>query len=339
MRPDLPRVITERQRGGGSPKRRPRFGLSSPDLLPQKQGMHRPYVDRKWALQRPNPLRRWLRSRVGHPWNSVYSEVCVVLKSYPFHQREFRSLLFHLVKHDTFLQEGAVCCFHGTHHGIVPVKETRRSREPFFVDPQTGRLQEVQPPWVDLRPRARTGPLFNVQWKGERRVLVQVDGLWYECQMAPFPARFQKGDSPLRFDRNLRRTISRSLAADHYGRYGLYCESRRQLGRPELRRWQLTNQPRDLPAGTPAQDSCESPEPTFRWVTSGKEPTPPSAPRPPSQLGPAHGTTVAPSRRATSICPRSGSGWRVRVPSVQRTSTTAFAGTAPSTMLELFCAP
>src|SRR5437016_5525522 len=82
MRSDMSKVIVDRPRFGSRIRKKPKGyhrGLQRlfPEGLPKTEGMRK-----RWqgATKRFNehlgPLRRFLDSRVGQPWNKVFSEIC-----------------------------------------------------------------------------------------------------------------------------------------------------------------------------------------------------------------------------------------------------------------------
>lgn len=78
MRADMAKVIVERPRRQGWSTRAGRQPRDS-DLLPSNEGMRAPHV-RHYGGKELNenlaPLLRFLNSRVGQPWDDVYSEIC-----------------------------------------------------------------------------------------------------------------------------------------------------------------------------------------------------------------------------------------------------------------------
>lgn len=84
MRHDMHKVLTERPRVGGSRgcekygRTRERGTRGDFELLPSSEGMRprRRGVWRKEFSDLVSPLHRFLLSRVGRPWDDVFSEVC-----------------------------------------------------------------------------------------------------------------------------------------------------------------------------------------------------------------------------------------------------------------------
>ena len=82
MRSDMAKVIVERPRIGSSMRGKSkgyRRSLQRLDheTLPSKEGIKRRHLGhRKWLNEHLGPLRRYLDSQVGRPWNKVFSEIC-----------------------------------------------------------------------------------------------------------------------------------------------------------------------------------------------------------------------------------------------------------------------
>jgi hypothetical protein len=76
MRDDMYKVIVERpRRGGGAAfKSEGRIYRNSEETAP-KIGMKKGHVRRKWLNENLSPLKRFLASQIGRPWNKVYSEL------------------------------------------------------------------------------------------------------------------------------------------------------------------------------------------------------------------------------------------------------------------------
>jgi hypothetical protein len=82
MRADMAKVIVERPRKMGGSYHRPkgyqrqlkRYGEDGP---PAREGIKARWQGRtKYLNEHLGPLRRYLDSQVGRPWNQVFSEIC-----------------------------------------------------------------------------------------------------------------------------------------------------------------------------------------------------------------------------------------------------------------------
>lgn len=149
MRSDMHKVVLERPRKNPGQRKHPRQITRDPDSLPKAEGMRRPHYHRKAVRELLGPLRRWLRARVGRPWNEVYSEACWVSDSRSVARAQVKYYLFGLfgfVHVETFLRNGEIWCRRmGTFLGPGfegPIAEFATHWAPFYVDPCNGRLAE-----------------------------------------------------------------------------------------------------------------------------------------------------------------------------------------------------
>lgn len=74
MRSDMHKVLCEHPRGGWRVERRSRFRGRLEDS-PRREPMSRHRGGTKWLSENLGPLRRWLLSRVGRPWDVVHGEL------------------------------------------------------------------------------------------------------------------------------------------------------------------------------------------------------------------------------------------------------------------------
>src|ERR1043165_2584502 len=132
MRTNMHKVVIERPRWNPGP---PKFGRAAnlPDeLLPKYQRMRQVYKCRKAFTDLLGPLRRWLRSQVGRPWNDVYSEACAVIKPNSPIRAHVKTHLLEFVERNTFIHAGKVCILDTSYRGgVKPVSEIswRRDRK------------------------------------------------------------------------------------------------------------------------------------------------------------------------------------------------------------------
>ena len=236
------KVVVERPRWNPGPGKHGRRANLSDELLPKFEGIKRPHAHRKGLTDLLGPLKRWLRSQVGRPWNDVYSEACAVIKPDSVIRAHIKTHLLEFVHRHTFLKDGEVWCFTGRwRHGEVPVGSVASNWAPFYIHPETGLLCEVPARphrcWCDKKANRRS---LTLRWLDDTTLLRQLNGCWFECRMAEFPERFVKGDSPWRFDLAEKIAIYRSKAREIYGR-DAYCVAKRQLSRRELRKLGVFN--------------------------------------------------------------------------------------------------
>jgi hypothetical protein len=244
MRSDMHKVVIERPRWNPGPSKRGRRDNLPDELLPKFEGIKRPHVHRKGLTDLLGPLKRWLQSQVGRPWNDVYSEACAVIKPDSIIRAHVKTHLLQFVERSTFMHGGKVCILDTGYlgRGVIPVTERRYYKSScFFVHPESGLLYAIpqQPRPRRFDPNAERRAQMSC-WVNETSVLRQLNGCWFACCVSPFPRRFAKGDSPWRFDVAEKKLICRSTAHEVYAQ-PVYCTTKRQLSRRELRRYGLRN--------------------------------------------------------------------------------------------------
>ena len=233
-------IVEEPRHGGGRNKNKRRANLPD-ELLPKKEGIRRPYSNRKMFGEHLGPLKRWLRSNVGRHWNDVYSEASRVITADNPVRAHIRVHMFQMVQRHTFMREGEVWCFSSFAWPCAeqPVSELgSNSRWPtFYIHPETGVLCEAV---CKRRKRQGWPALADQKWITDSLVLRRLNGLWFECKVLRFPDRFVKGDRPWRFDLAEGREICCSQARDIY-QNKVYCVAKRQLSRKKLKQFGLKN--------------------------------------------------------------------------------------------------
>ena len=75
------KVVIERPRWNPGRGKKGRRANLPDELLPRREGIRRPHTNRKAFTDLLGPLRRWLHSQLGRPWNDAYSEAFAVIKS------------------------------------------------------------------------------------------------------------------------------------------------------------------------------------------------------------------------------------------------------------------
>ena len=145
MRSDMRKVVVERPRWNPGPGKDGRLANLSDELLPKFEGIKRPHARRKGLTDLLGPLKRWLHSQAGRPWNDVYSEACAVIKPDSIIRAHVKTHLLEFVERHTFMHDGKVCVLDTSRGGGVrPITEKRFWRGAFYVHPQSGRLQEMK---------------------------------------------------------------------------------------------------------------------------------------------------------------------------------------------------
>ncbi|MBV9834178.1 MAG: hypothetical protein JO055_07225 [Alphaproteobacteria bacterium] len=181
MREDMSRLIVERPRKGGNFGRKGR--AVALENLPTKVGLRRYHAEIgpvKGLNENLAPLRRYLESQVGRPWNKVFSDIAR-------HVRVDSTVQQHVRQHlDDFV-------------AVNPrrdvVERWRRPgqpwRQPLYVDPDDGLLKRTDRLLEVRRARRvekeKPAPPATMLRLSDERVLQRIDGLWYEVSMKKLP--------------------------------------------------------------------------------------------------------------------------------------------------------
>lgn len=226
MRSDMAKVIVERPRHGGGVRFPRAEGPDDPRLSVEdwrsREGIRRPWDRtscRKDLNENLAPLRRYLRSNVGRPWNKIYSEICQQIN-------RDSAVQLHVWQH--LMQD--VCT-----NPYVISGDVRRfsifSGYYFYIDPRSGLLREAPPyRWKHLR-RTTEPPDDRIDID-QRHQLRRIEGIWYELELAMLPR------NQFVFDLGTRRQCSPGMRDEMIRFYGraVYAIGKRQLNKKELRR-------------------------------------------------------------------------------------------------------
>lgn len=234
MREDMAKVIVERPRIGdrsrSAASRVTRFHQRPIDEWHRREGMGSRYRRRTRHLnENLAPLRRFLRSRVGRPWDEVYSEVCQRINRNSAVQLHIWQHLWDYVCKDVVEVNGR----------LEPSAHRWRVfrgwwRDQLVVHPRTGLLCAAAP----------TDPIWlkeNRRPKPPRRYVVvhpfrqyrRIDGIWFDVELRRLPS----GGSDF-WDVVQRKPASQLTGFDFVAEYGsrVYAASKRQLGKRAIRR-------------------------------------------------------------------------------------------------------
>src|SRR4051794_5097198 len=149
MRADMAKVIVERPRVGsrarGKPKGlRRREQKGSLENLPRREGIKRRVQSWGKSLnEHLGPLRRYLSSQVGRPWDEVYAEICAHLSADSAVQDHVRDHVFGYVAVDVLFRNGVPCRGSGRGIGEPLGRWANRPNSDFYVCPHTRLLRRV----------------------------------------------------------------------------------------------------------------------------------------------------------------------------------------------------
>ena len=148
MRPDMAKVIVERPRVGSSMRGKSKGNRKSlqrlwHEGLPSHEGIKRRHQGHtKYLNEHLGPLRRYLDSQVGRPWNKVFSEICAHIDRSSAVQDHVRDHVAEYVAIHVIEIDGVVCFGEGRGYGRS-LREWGSSH--WYVCPRSGILKRNRP--------------------------------------------------------------------------------------------------------------------------------------------------------------------------------------------------
>jgi hypothetical protein len=191
-------------------------GLLSPYLI-------KPRNKSKYLSDHLGPLRRFLRSHVGQPWNDVYSKLCRQLDTSTMAGQHVLTHVWDYVERHVELIDGIP---YSKPYWIGPRRLDRNCRDQFYVHPETGCLcaSEKTP-----RKRKQTPPQKNVVYLDDYHQYHQLDEIWYLITFESFPPPPVEWVTDM-----LQGAIARSNARLIQGQR-VYAAQKRQCSKKEIR--------------------------------------------------------------------------------------------------------
>jgi hypothetical protein len=250
------KVIVERPRWGS--RMRSGYGRQfwNSEDVPSHLGMKRGHPSRKWLNENLAPLRRYLVSQAGRPWNSVFSEICAAIDTRSTVKQHVRSHIADFVAINTKLIDGEIfaCGTYVTEY--VPLRDLNA---PLYVDSETGVLHRNTERITFKERSRREAKRKQAEIDASRRILSpfeqlhRVHGVWYHVRLARLSAPRKgvvivKGERRTCITYETRWDVLRKAHVSMrdttngpalYGERGLYAVSKRQLASRELRRYGL----------------------------------------------------------------------------------------------------
>jgi hypothetical protein len=228
----LSEIVIERPRGG--------MRISSRRLKGTKQrlrqlteeasqdGLLSPYLIKprdktKYLSDHLGPLRRFLRSQVGQPWDSVYSLLCQRLDGNTMAGQHVLSHVWDYVERYVEIIDG-IPCRKSRWRYIKPLDYDYRDQ--FYVHPETGLLCAVA---KARRKRLPEPPRTDRITLDDRREYHKLNEIWYLITYAELPASPTETVADV-----LQGPICRTIVERMQGR-GLYAAHKRQCNKKEVR--------------------------------------------------------------------------------------------------------
>jgi hypothetical protein len=191
----LSEVVIERPRHGWRISLKKRCGyqkqLYKLTQEASEDGLFRPYLIKprhqtKSLADHLGPLRRYLRAKVGQPWNQVYSDLCYRLDTRTLAGQHVLSHLWHYVERYVEPREGVLYRkASSTWGGFQPLQS--RYYDQFYVHPETGLLCVLARDAAPMRPQCSS--VFRVErvYLDQDHEYRQLTGIWYLITLADLP--------------------------------------------------------------------------------------------------------------------------------------------------------
>jgi hypothetical protein len=239
----MAKVIVERPRSAvwagkkpkGSRRRLRDYGEDSP---PAFEGIRARWLgQRNFFNEHLGPLRRYLDSQVGRPWDKVFSEICARINRNSVVQDHVRDHVEQYVNRDVLLVDGVPCYSTGRLYG-QPLRESW-SRG-WYVCPRTGLLRRVP---RETRPKSHCSPkkppvYIRVSDTLQCRL---IDDAWHLVTLKPLPDPYYNKEKSRKTDVLLGQPVANLTSVEARQQYGadVYAVAARRLGRREQRQYPI----------------------------------------------------------------------------------------------------
>lgn len=240
MRKDMSKVIVERPRlgraaAGKKPGRTRALVDDDGEPIRAVKSVREPKgktQKTKMLNETLNPLKRYLTSNVGRPWNKVYSEISEHLKPTSTVQQHVRDHIEDFVAIKTRMKAGVVM--------VTPRFGGERALAEhyslYYVHPRTGLLrknehyQRWSARWRAARLKEEAALAERMRVVDEKTQLHLFDGAWWEVKIAKVPPHGAYEDV-------VHRAKLSALAGEKlYGRPQVYARDKRQLSKVEMKK-------------------------------------------------------------------------------------------------------
>jgi len=226
MRADMAKVIVERPRFGSRlPSRKKGYRKFVQRVPLEDQPQREPMLGRWKGCQRNlnehlGPMRQFLRSNIGRPWNKVHKDLCEHVSFNNPVQAHVLTHVYQYVNQHVEVMDSAhvVLVFPAWAYGH------RLGPGEMYICPRTGLLKAV-------RPDRRRSPRTRIPGEGLVQYLWR-DNVWWEVQLRHLP-----DDPEELWDVWLERDVADLTAEDSRVAYGgkLFAVSKRPLNREETK--------------------------------------------------------------------------------------------------------
>jgi hypothetical protein len=256
MRKDMSKVIVERPRTGravaGTRPGRMRALVDDDGDPIRAKGAKEPKgraPKTKRLNENLNPLKRYLASNVGRPWNKVYSEISEHLKPASTVQQHVRDHIEDFVAVKTRMKAGKVVVTSARFGGERPLE---RDQSRFYVHPRTGLLRKNEHRISrtalarELRETKQAALDARMRVIDAKTQVHLFDGAWWEVKLAKI-LRQKVADrhGGIGYIEHPYVDVVRSAKftklalAELSGRHDVYAAEKRQLSKSEIKRLKL----------------------------------------------------------------------------------------------------
>jgi hypothetical protein len=254
MRDDMSKVIVERARPGSSQHVARRSRRLDPKLIPVDEDADNPFPERighgraasfgrfrKHLNENLAPLRRYLASQVGRPWDAVFSEISSEIRLDNAVQKHVRDHVDDFVAVTTFLQDGKI--FIADRYGRPVSLADMRWPPDLYVHPVTGvlcrndwrRVRRAQKRRAKAAKERALATRMRVLAR-DRQLHLLDDGNWWEVRLAAVPRYLVEPEAAkLVVDVIERAGLSALSRAERYDRRGVHATTMRALSRKEIK--------------------------------------------------------------------------------------------------------
>lgn len=245
MRADMAKVIVERPRFGSRARGKPKGYRRAVQRLPESESPRREGMKRrcrggsKELNEHLGPLRRYLDSQIGRPWDKVFSEICARINRGSAVQDHVRDHVEGYVARHVILIDGVPCNGEGGWNYGKPLHQLRH--RPWYVCPRTGLLRRVKVTSRkrQRRPKKKSPP--QVIPVGDTLQCRFLEGAWHLVTLKPLPTPPALRERCTGVDVLLNLPVARLTpleARQHYGAE-VYAAAKRRLARRELRQYPI----------------------------------------------------------------------------------------------------
>lgn len=236
MRDDMTKIFHEPGRNGGW-RNDSRGGKRSKRAI--ADGVTFEPMRRDWDRQRESayaPLRHYLVSQVGRPWNQVFSDISHSTRSKSLTAGEVRQAIEGMVEQNVQLIDGKPHDERG-----LPINSSFWS--PVWVHPETGIL--MRSPQQPKR-RYKRKPTFEQIEIDANTKLVKINDLWFVVNFEPLPTKLNPEDPErdvvLKVAASMGYTGYRGVGGDFRREWGgnIYAVSKRAASKKQIKQFVKT---------------------------------------------------------------------------------------------------